>query len=81
MRSINVDQWTVNEVAANVAGAKDVLYAQGISATHRFNLANAAAAATVTTDELLAVMNYRVRRAAAHAPAVRKEIEEAELVA
>lgn len=79
---LNVEQWTVNEVAANIAGAKDVLYAQGISATDHLNLANAAAAASVSIDELLAVLHYRMHHAATPARAEeRRELEEFEVFA
>lgn len=64
MQNPNIEHWTVNEVAANIDGAKDVLYNHNVSATNRLTLANAAAAASVTTDELLATMNHRMRRAA-----------------
>ncbi len=64
MQNPNIEHWTVNEVAAHIDGAKDVLYNHNVSATNRLTLANAAAAASVTTDELLAKMNHRMRRAA-----------------
>jgi iron-sulfur cluster repair protein YtfE (RIC family) len=63
-RYLNVEDWTVNEVAQNIPGAGDVLRTNNIDANSPFSLANAAKAAATTSDELLAVMNHRMRRAA-----------------
>ncbi len=64
MRTPNIEQWTVDQVVEKIAGAENVLRPQGISVTNRLSLANAAAATTIETDELLAMMDYRLRRAA-----------------
>ncbi len=78
MRNFNVSRdWTVNEVVANIPEAKEALAERNISATNRFSLANAAEAASVSTDELQAVLEFRMRRAARQA----REIEESEAVA
>jgi iron-sulfur cluster repair protein YtfE (RIC family) len=63
-RYLNVEDWTVNEVSQNIPGASDVLRANNIDANTPFSLANAAKAVATTSDELLAVMNHRMRRAA-----------------
>jgi iron-sulfur cluster repair protein YtfE (RIC family) len=63
-RYLNVEDWTVEEVVQNIPGASDVLRAHNIDAKTPFSLANAANAAATTSDELLAVMNHRMRRIA-----------------
>lgn len=79
MKIHNYEQWTVEHTVENLHN-DDVLYARNISPTGRYSLANAAAAAGVNTDELLAVMDYRLRRNAQKS-VVSEEAEEAELVA
>jgi iron-sulfur cluster repair protein YtfE (RIC family) len=64
-----LENQTVNEVVAQVPGAREALYARNMSASGRYTLANAAAAAGVNTAELLAVMEYRMRNAARRASA------------
>ncbi len=82
MRHVNMANWTVQQTAENIDGAQDVLHARNISATNRWTLANAAAATGETVDELFAVMEYRLRRAARQArPAEEVAETEAELVA
>jgi hypothetical protein len=82
MRIHNYEQWTVDEAVESFHN-DDVLYARNISPTGRYSLANAAAAAGVNTDELLATMDYRLRRAARQNVVIEEteETEEAELVA
>lgn len=78
MHTHNVEQETVDQVLGQFAGNEDVFQSRAIGATTRFSLANAAAAASVSTDELLAVLDYRTRRAARLHQHVE---EEAELIA
>ncbi len=78
MRINNFGQQSVGQINDQFHN-DDVLRARHISATSRFSLDNAAAATSVNTDELLAVMDYRLRRSAQHVSVA--EAEEAELVA
>ncbi len=56
---------TVDTVAGDLAEADSVLRVHGINRTTRYSLANVAAATLVNTDELMARLEYRARRAAA----------------
>lgn len=80
MESLNMDQWKVRDVAEKIAGARDILRPQGIDASARWSLANAAAAATAETEELRAKMNYRMRRLARQPKTERVDAAQAELV-
>jgi hypothetical protein len=62
MRINNFEEQTVNQFNHTFAGNTDVLNKRNISASGRVSLGNVAAGTSVSTDELLAVMNYRVRR-------------------
>jgi len=64
MRINNYAQKKVNEVLEQLPEARSVFYAHGISVTNRLSLANAAAATSVSPDELMAIAEYRTRRAA-----------------
>jgi hypothetical protein len=82
MKLNNTESWTVNQVATRIAGAREVLRNNHIDANmRRFSLDNAAAATSNTSDQLLAVANYRMRRAARRAETVDVAAEEGELVA
>lgn len=81
MQPKNYEEQTINEVAGRVPEARHVLRAYHISASNTMPLDIAAAEASVTPDELLAVVEYRARRRARQAPAVREYAMEEELVA
>jgi hypothetical protein len=76
-----MEQWTVDEVAAHMPEARDVLHTRNISPSRGISLANMAAATATPIDELTTAMQQAARRARVEqAPAVQVE-EEAELVA
>jgi hypothetical protein len=82
MRIKNYEQHIVNDVSEQMPYGTSALYRRNISASNRYSLANAAAAAGVSTDELMAVMDYRARRRAATAAPVsvlNDEVEHGEL--
>lgn len=62
MRNMDYAQQTVEQVMGHVPAAEQVLRTHGIDATTRLSLANAAAATSNNPDELLAVMEYKVRQ-------------------
>jgi hypothetical protein len=62
------EQQHLDRVLEQFRGHSDVFWRRNISAT-RHSLANAASAAGTSTDELMAVLDYRTRRAAARANA------------
>ncbi|PMP85752.1 MAG: hypothetical protein C0183_04660, partial [Roseiflexus castenholzii] len=64
MQHKNYDEQTVNEVAERVPEARRVLRSYHISASNAMPLDIAAAEASVTPDELLAVVEYKARRRA-----------------
>lgn len=64
MRVKNYEQRTVAQIAQDMPAGNSVLYAEKIQPTTRYTLANIAAATSVTTDELMARMEYRVRQEA-----------------
>lgn len=67
MKNWTIEQWNISDVVAQIAGAKDVLHPEGIDANARWNLTNAAAAASIAPEELRARLNYRMRRLARQA--------------
>jgi hypothetical protein len=77
MRHINYDQEHVDQIAGHFPNVAGTLYTHNISAS-RYSLANAAAVAGTSTDELQAIMSYRIRHSTAQQPVAE---EEAELVA
>jgi iron-sulfur cluster repair protein YtfE (RIC family) len=81
MQHKNYDEQTVKEVAERVPEARHVLRSYHISASNAMPLDIAAAEASVTPDELLAVVEYTARRRARQAPAIREYAQEEELVA
>src|SRR5438045_1383784 len=64
MRNGNLEQQTVDQVTTHVSGASDILRRYGIDPSGRMPLALAASAVSVPADELLAVLEYRMRRMA-----------------
>jgi hypothetical protein len=68
-----LDQQNVNQVQTNMDDSHRVLRNYRIDATDRMRLSVAAEAASVTTDELLAVLEDRMRRAASRAA---KQVDE-----
>ncbi len=81
MQHKNYEEQTVKEVAERVPEARRVLRAYHISASNTMPIDIAAAEASVTPDELLAVVEYKARRRARQAPAIREYAMEEELVA
>jgi hypothetical protein len=80
MRIHVYEQQHLDRVLEQFRGHSDVFWRRNISAT-RHSLANAARAAGASTDELMAVLDYRTRRAAqAHAATTRERETAAELV-
>jgi len=77
MRISNYAQHTVEQVAEEIPESHRVLHTNAINPTLRVSLANIAAATSVTTAELMAVIEYRMRRTAQQQYAE----QEAELVA
>jgi len=57
------EQNTVEEVIVHVPEAESVLRTHAIDPSTRMSLQNAAAATSNTPDELLAIMEYKIRRA------------------
>jgi hypothetical protein len=74
MSSVHLEQATVEQVAARVEGAAAILREHRI-ASSGMRLAIAAEAASVSTDELLAVMEERARRHALRARQAERERE------
>lgn len=81
MQYKNYEEQTVKEVAERVPEARRVLRSYHISAWNTMPVDIAAAEASVTPDELLAVVEYKARRRARQAPAIREYALEEELVA
>lgn len=70
--SINLEYQTVAQVQDRIPDSHRVLRNYRIDASDRMLLSTAAAAASVTTDELLAVLEDRMRRAARKAQAAQR---------
>jgi hypothetical protein len=67
MQALNYEQQTLDEVVQTIPVAGSVLRSNDVVSTARNNwlsLSQAAQLVSTTTDELLAVMEYRTRRAA-----------------
>jgi hypothetical protein len=79
MRIHIYEQQHLDRVLEQFRGHKDVFWRRNISAT-RHSLANAARAAGASTDELMAVLDYRTRRAARANAETATRHEAAELV-
>lgn len=62
--SYHYEQQTVEQVKKHMPYASTVLRTHRIDVNGRMSLANAAAATSNTPDELLAAMEYQVRRLA-----------------
>ncbi len=67
MQTIKYDQNTVNTMVREIPLAAEVLqhYGVGLNQKHSMPLSHAAQTVSASTDEMLAVMEYRVRRRAA----------------
>jgi iron-sulfur cluster repair protein YtfE (RIC family) len=63
MRINNYEHQALGQVLEQMPEAAQTFYEHNISAS-RYSLANAAAAAGVNTDQMMAVLDYRTRRAA-----------------
>jgi hypothetical protein len=70
MRKHILEQKKIQSYVTTVPEAGNAFRLHNIDATARMNLANAAAMVSAPTDEVLAVMEYRLRRAARKAPAI-----------
>lgn len=75
MRIHNYEQQTVNQVVEQIPTATTALRERGVSASDRYSLGNLAAATSTSTDELMAVLDYRTRRAARHQQPVAADTE------
>ncbi len=64
MRNKNYEQQTVDQVMARIPEAGQVLRSYGINPTSRLTLSQAAAATSSPIDEVLAIMEFKARRAA-----------------
>jgi hypothetical protein len=73
------EQQHLDRVLEQFRGHSDVFWRNNISAT-RHSLANAARAAGASTEELMAVLDYRTRRAARANVETARTQETAELV-
>jgi iron-sulfur cluster repair protein YtfE (RIC family) len=78
MRINNYEHQEIGQVLEQMPEAAQAFYEHNISAS-RYSLANAAAATGVNTDEMMAVLDYRTRRAARR-QAETTEIAEDDLV-
>lgn len=63
MRNGSYEQKKVDSVMAGLPEAKRVLHARGIDPSSRLTLAQAAATTSTPIDELLAVLEFKARRA------------------
>lgn len=80
MNNNSLELQTVGQVQGQIADSHRVLRNYRIDASNRMLLSTAASAASVTTDELLAVLEDRMRRAARKAQrAEQVELHELEL--
>lgn len=75
MRNGSIEQQSVAHTLSHVAGASDILWRSGIDPTSRVSLRQAALAASVAPDELMAVLEYRARKAAKRQPTAQHEHE------
>lgn len=62
MRNNSYAQQKVNEIVTHLPGAVDVLRTYGIDATSQLSLAQAAIAAAVEVDQVLAALELKARR-------------------
>jgi iron-sulfur cluster repair protein YtfE (RIC family) len=76
MRNGSVEQQTVDQVVVRIPGASSALRRYGIDPTNRMLLAQAAAAASVVPDALLAELEYRARRMAQRQPVAAIDAQE-----
>jgi hypothetical protein len=70
MRTHILEQYTVDTFLDKVPEAANAFRRHNIDPTTRMSFANAAAAVSAPTDEVLAVMEARLRRAARQAPRI-----------
>jgi hypothetical protein len=88
MRTMNIEQWNVGELAHRIPGMAHALRSNNVDMTGRMNFGNAAAAVSASPEHILAVAESRLRRAARQGQpvetpsiaAVEAAYEEAELV-
>ncbi|NJN68056.1 MAG: hypothetical protein HC884_15770 [Chloroflexaceae bacterium] len=80
MRTINIEQWNVGELVHRIPGIAHALRSNNVDMTNRMNLGNAAAAASASTEHILAVADYRLRQAARRGQAVKAPAKAVEAV-
>lgn len=74
MRNYGYEQKKVDQITARIPEARRVLRTYGIDPSSRLTLAQAAAATSTPTDELLAVLEFKARRAMRQSQAVEREV-------
>jgi protein-tyrosine-phosphatase len=72
MRNGSYEQQTVQQVIDRIPGSARTLRAYGIDPTSRLTIAQAAAATSTSTDELLAMIEHRARRATQQTPGAQR---------
>jgi hypothetical protein len=77
MRANIYEQWTVSKMANTIPGAGKALHDHDIDITNKLNFANAAAAVSAPTDQVLAIMEHRLRATASrlHQPTAEPQTE------
>lgn len=68
MRTHIYEQWSVGKLATAIAGAGKVLRDHDIDMTDKLTFANAAAVVSASTEQLLAIMEHRLRTTANRLP-------------
>jgi iron-sulfur cluster repair protein YtfE (RIC family) len=81
MRNNSLEQQSVARVAAQLPEARRVLRSYRIDSTNRMTLAQAAAAASVEPDALMAELEYRARWMGRRSSVRHEEVEELEEMA
>lgn len=64
MRTLIHEQWKVSDLLKRIPGSKVTLKENKIDNTRNMNFKNAASAVSASTEQTLAVMENRMRRAA-----------------
>jgi hypothetical protein len=64
MRRHIFEQWRVDDFLNKVPEAEHAFRINDVDPTHKLSLANATAASGASADEVMAVMEYRLRQAA-----------------
>jgi hypothetical protein len=64
MRTSIYEQWTVSKLANTIPGSGKALHDHDIDITNKLNFANSAAVVSASTDQVLAIMEHRLRSTA-----------------